>query len=415
MSETEKHILAIVIQENSLAHLLITNADKELFADHKNQLIFEEIKILHNKREPIQYPILADRLRLRVPASYLCSLGGFLFHRRLKDLKNDLIVALNSIKKERVRKEILKELYQQVKEPNFDFEKIQKKINRVELLDIEMETGTIEDCFDEMDKDDMSNLSVKIGLPSLDRATGGFRFGELVTFMARTTVGKTFWVLNVLNYLSASSDVTTAFFSLEMPKISILERLCQIRFSVNYEQAKEKLTADDQAKYLMKQEYKNLLIYSHAYSVGEIEMKIQESGAKIVFIDYLDLLTNHQAKYQSRYERISDLILDLKRLARRQDILIIILHQLQRQAGSGGVPVRLTMARDSGVIEEVSDFVLGAWRPELEYDNTASIPEDMKGRIFIKLLKNKRGPIKIIPCIFDNNSTGKIWEIKWEK
>lgn len=76
------------------------------------------------------------------------------------------------------------------------------------------------------------------------------------------------------------------------------------------------------------------------------------------------------------------------------------------------MPVRLTMARDSGVVEEASDFILGAWRPELGYDDETKVPEDMKNRIFIKLLKNKRGPTKRISGFFDKK-IGKMWEIEW--
>jgi replicative DNA helicase len=70
------------------------------------------------------------------------------------------------------------------------------------------------------------------------------------------------------------------------------------------------------------------------------------------------------------------------------------------------------MARDSGVIEEASDFILGAWRPELGYDDETKVPEDMKNRLFIKLLKNKRGPTKLVSGFFDKK-IGKMWEVEW--
>ena len=69
------------------------------------------------------------------------------------------------------------------------------------------------------------------------------------------------------------------------------------------------------------------------------------------------------------------------------------------------------MARDSGVVEESNDFIIGIWRPEIGYDDQNSVPEDMKNRLFLKVVKNKRGAAVSIPCFFDHNKTGRIWEI----
>lgn len=356
---------------------------------------------------------MADKLKGRVPLSYISSVMECFIHSNIKFLKNDLNKYLNILKQEKAKREILKEINRQAKEPNCDLKEIQNIISKTNLLNIETETGDIEDCFTEFDQMSERNGEISLGLPGLDKAIGGFRLGEVLLFMARTTVGKSFWALNVLYHLISHTQEKITFFSLEMPRISILERLIQITFSLTREEAQEKLKTDKKIREQLKNEFKNLKIYTQNYSVGDIEIKIREDGSKIIFIDYLDLLRELSLKNQNRYERISDHIIELKRIAKRQDCLLIVLHQLQRQAEEGGVAVKLTMARDSGVIEEASDIILGAWRPELRYDVIALAPETERNRLIIRLLKNKRGPVKMISCFFDHSKTGKIWETEW--
>jgi replicative DNA helicase len=412
MIRTEKAVLATVIFENSLASLLLANADKSLFSSHYNQIIFEEIEKLHKEKQFFDVLILTDRLSNKIPFLYVVSLMDCLVHSSLKFLFNDLKLYLNTLRRERAKREILKEVSKQAKAPTVDLDEMQKAMARANLLDAEIETGGMEDCFEELDQISGKNKAITLGFPTLDSAIGGFRYGELLLFMARTGVGKTFWVLNVIFHLILNKQEKIALFSLEMPRVSVLERLTQIDFSLSRNQALGKLKTDEKMKPRIVNKLKNLRIYTQNYSVEEIELKIREASSRIVFIDYLDLLNEQSSRHQTRYERISNLIIELKRIAKRQDSLLIVIHQLQRQAEEGSVPVRLTMARDSGVIEEASDFILGAWRPELGYDDETKVPEDMKNRLFIKLLKNKRGPTKNVSGFFDKK-TGKMWEIEW--
>lgn len=412
MLQTEKAVLAAVVHENSLVLPLLSNADKYLFDDEYNKITFEEIERLYKEGEPFDFTILLDRLKgkIRAPGTYVASLITALISPELKFLRKHFILHLNALKKNKIKMEIFKEINSYVKNPIFDLDELQNIIRKNNLLDVGIETGNVEECFEEMDQE---NEEIFLGFPTLDKAIGGFRFGEVLLFMARTGVGKTFWVLNVLLQLLSHTKEKIAFFSLEMPKISVLERLTQITFSLSREQALEKLKTDKETKSCLVNKFKNLMIYTQNYSVEDIELKIKEVGSRIVFIDFLDLLKEQSSESQSRYERISNFIVGLKRVAKEQKSFLIVLHQLSRGAGDGSIPVKFTMARDSGVVEEAADFLLGAWRPEIGYDDIALVPEDMKSRLFIKLLKNKRGNTKIIPCHFDHSKTGKIREIEW--
>src|SRR4030095_13014082 len=96
-----------------------------------------------------------------------------------------------------------------------------------------------------------------------------------------------------------------------------------------------------------------------------------------VYVDYLGLL-NAQGK--DPYERTSVVGKGLKELAKDERVAVIVAMQLSRRGGDGTTPVTLEMMRDSGVIEESMDFLLGLWRPA----------EGGK-QMMVRVLKNRKG------------------------
>jgi len=67
--------------------------------------------------------------------------------------------------------------------------------------------------------------------------------------------------------------------------------------------------------------------------------------------------------------------------------------------------VTIDMARESGTIEEDSDFIIGCWQPWLKDQHD----EYWNGKMCMQLLKNKRGQIAGCEFGFDYKS-GRIWE-----
>lgn len=204
--------------------------------------------------------------------------------------------------------------------------------------------------------------------------------GHVIGFIARTSVGKTVWLLNLIEHCcNTNRDGHVMFFTLEQPEVEIISRLLAIQSSAMIDPDKEISTREIEMLCRMrdrdnewnwrKQEFvdhfKSLSIVEQSMTVDEIEATINEGSmtygpVQVVFIDYLGLIEGRG----DEYEHLSHVAKALKNIAKRTGVVMVYLHQLSRKGEDGTRPVTLEMARGSGVIEESVDYLIGAWRPE---------------------------------------------------
>ena len=248
---------------------------------------------------------------------------------------------------------------------------------------------------------------ITTGFPSLDRRIDGFNPGELVTIMARAGVGKTFVALNIINHLAGKVPYKMALFSLEMPKAAIIERMLEVFYKIDRFEAKSSVRQGFLDLVEFGSRFAKLDIFDKIYSVAEIRKIVEREGYQIVFIDFLHLI--RPEVIGSPYQQISQVIAHLKQMAKDTRCVAFLLHQLSRQAGSGWTPVEAAHARDSGQVEELSDFLIGVWAPGLNPE----APIDAKYTLRLALLKNKRGERWCVSCHFESRC-GKITELESE-
>ncbi|MDE3097786.1 MAG: AAA family ATPase, partial [Chloroflexota bacterium] len=250
---------------------------------------------------------------------------------------------------------------------------------------------------------------VTLGLPPLDAAMRGIAPGEVCEVMARAAVGKTAFVLNVLRNVSrplrdGGLDGRTLFFTLEMPLAQVFERAAQIECDLPGWRVEDELREETEQHgrivsrttgafdrvYFVDRDfltYKDLDRY--------LDVAAEKLGAPVSFVvvDYLGRMQG--ARGDSPYEVTSTLAKQLKYLAKQRDIPILYLHQTSRAGTDGSTPVTLDMARDSGVVEEAADFVLGLWRPDMAHSQ--GIEQE---RLRVALLKARRGPTTQVDLLF---------------
>jgi len=248
---------------------------------------------------------------------------------------------------------------------------------------------------------------ITLGYASLDKVIRGLRQGELLTIMASTSVGKTWLALNILRYISTKHKFNIGYFSLDDPMETIVERMLQLTLAKSRDEiTKLRLKKEYDELTKITKELSGVKLFSGVNHIPAIENTVERNKLQVIFIDYLSLIN---VKSSNQYERITNAIHGLKEIAVKKKILVIVLHQLSRKSAGGTIPVTLDMARDSGAVEEMSSFVIGAHRPELKDERNGEECKKYENILFVKLLKNKRGPSHMITCHF-NKKTGEITE-----
>ena len=394
MVETEREYLSCLFADPSL----IGRDLGIFFSVDSLRRIYEVMVDLLEAGEPINAVTVAERTEPNAPGSTkrISELLNYVAYTKPKFLDREASDCLYRMKAEYYRKQIAAKCGDQL----YDIEDIRADLANIKVQK-EIHVGqTVADGLVALAGDLERTDSVFCGFTPIDERVGGFRRGELITFMARPTVGKTFLLLNIVHYLK-SSNHRVGFFSLEMPLSAVTERMMQI----HDERGWRSITAwdareQDNSKFIAA--YKNTSIHTRMYSVPEISRIVENEKADVVFIDFLGLIKPSR-EFKSPYERVSATFIELKAMAKERNVVVFLASQLSRLGGDGTQPVTLDSARDSGQVEELSDFIVGCWRPMLN-----SMDSDDKKKMVLALKKNKRGDT--VTRFFTLEPTGKILE-----
>lgn len=406
MIETEKAMLAIIMTNPELVPSVFVNIrDESIFTGEDNQLIFKTMKDLHETKNDVfystVYSILEGKIRYDYFQSILKAKEGIPEYMQ----KRFLLDCIRRLKWARFKKIIVQEITGELSNPLGSLEGIKKILEYYDVVDSERENPDFK-AADEEYKEWITRegTNITLGLSSFDKQIDSLNFGELITIMGRTTTGKTFFALNVVNHLLDCVNYKMGFFSMEMPKITLIERIKQIYFRMDRWELKDKTKESTMYETEFMKKYKDLNIYSKTYSTPEITSIVRKDSLQIIFIDYLGLIRSKGTG--TLYQETTQKIIDLKNLAKDENILVFLLVQLSREGGKGEKPVTINMARETGHIEEVSDFIIGISNPNLA-DNP---PSKYKDKLALSLLKNKRGKTVKTLVSFDDK-TGRIFEL----
>ena len=217
-------------------------------------------------------------------------------------------------------------------------------------------------------------------------------------------MGKTAFILSIMSNL-LKQNKKCLLFSLEMSTSQIIKRLIAILGEIGLITMNHNKLLDDSQKskieYILTAiSYLNLTICDDIYTIEGIRNKIAEERPEYVFIDYLQLMETPRKKQRS--EAITNIMLDLKQIAKENNCIIFISSQLSRALESRcDKRPMLSDLRESGDIENISDVVLLIYRDE--YYKACVDDEDYalnKGKAEIIVAKNKMGATAIIELLF---------------
>ncbi len=249
------------------------------------------------------------------------------------------------------------------------------------------------------------------GFHELDVRTSGFQPSEFIIIASRPAVGKTSLAANVASYLGAKEKVPVAFFSLEMSKEQLVQRMLCTEARVDLLKLRTGFSKDSDWPNLTMaagrlQEAPIFIDDSPALSILEIRAKarrlVAKEGIKLAIVDYLQLMQT-RTRIENRQQEITEISASLKALAKELGIPVIALSQLRRAAEEHRRP-RLSDLRESGAIEQDADLVLLLYREEEEIIEavTEGIAEEGKKQKPTELIiaKQRNGPTGTINFTF---------------
>jgi replicative DNA helicase len=267
------------------------------------------------------------------------------------------------------------------------------------------------------------------GFLDLDRMTSGLQPGELIVIAARPSMGKTSFVMNIVQHV-ATPRVTgprwdptrwkypgypVAVFSLETSRYRLVRRMVSGEAHVSlskmkdgFLRKKEEIPRVEDAGIRLEplpvyiDETPSLRIYDFKARARYAVVKL---GVKLIAIDYVQLMMGGGKRdAENAYERSIELTrisASLKTMARELNVPIIAIAQLNRESekkGASGRP-RMSQLRECGALEQDADFVGLLWREEF-YEDDEQKRLDVEGEVELIVAKQKDGPTNTVKLVF---------------
>jgi len=255
-----------------------------------------------------------------------------------------------------------------------------------------------------------SITGISTGYGELDKLTSGLQASELLILAARPSQGKTALALNLAENIAIRAAQPVAFFSLEMSKESLLQRLVA---SVAQIDAHKFRTG-----HLSREDWRRMtdalgMIYSApiwvddagSISVLEIGAKARrlkrDKGLSLLIVDYLQLITA-RGRFGNRQEEVASISRALKGLAKELQIPVLVLSQLTRAPERDERGPQLSDLRESGAIEQDADVVMFIYRPH--FFKAGATPEERE-ETELRIAKQRNGPTDTVRFVFRSRLT----------
>ncbi len=209
------------------------------------------------------------------------------------------------------------------------------------------------------------------GYNDLDYLTGGFQRGEMIVLAARPGMGKTACVGGMIQ-AAAKAGRAVAFFSLEMPRQKIADRLLCAEAKIDSHRFLAGKIEDWEWKRI--HDASERLWNSGVQIDDTADLTVTELRARarrlshdvsldMVIVDYLQLLRGESKRTENRVQEVTEMARSLKALAREINAPVVVLSQLSRRCEQRDDkrPINSDLY-ESGGIEAAADVILMLYR-----------------------------------------------------
>ena len=384
----ERSVLsAMLLSQDVLQEALIEMNERDFYL-HANRTIFSAMHSMFDKSLPVDPVSLADYLRTE---GELERIGGMSY---LLELNNNTLSLANwhhhaeMLRRDATLREIIAAsaritalAFDAPEDTKEVVDSAERMILSVTDRDIRSNYSTLEEVMGELYEElaeqaiNPSAMGVMTGFNGIDARLQGLRPGQMIVIGARPGVGKTSFALN-LAINAAAKGASVAFFSLEMSKTEIAQRLLSA-------QARIPLSAIRGAR-IQDSQWPALLEATN--DLSRLDIMIDDTPGTTV-------------------TEVSEMSRGIKIMAKDLGVPVISLSQLSRQVESRtGKRPQLSDLRESGSIEQDADIVILLDRSMTSEEAERQDRPDENVTDFI-IAKNRSGPLDIVPLMFLPGST----------
>ena len=416
--EAEMAVLgSMLIDENAICYVLDV-LDKDCFYKDSHKKIFEVILNLYNNHKAVDIITVSDELKR---LNLLEEIGGI---SALTEMVNSVPTSANVshyaqiVKEKSILRQLINSATQIVSlcyEPEGNVDEI---LDKSEMLIFEISQNKREDStvslkeivkesietIDKLYQKKSSVTGIPTGFIDLDRRTAGFQPSDFIVIAGRPSMGKSAFAISIAEYVGVVEKIPLAFFSLEMSKGQLAQRMLCAHARVDAHKVRTGyLSSSDWPKLTAAagklSEAPIFIVDTPAISALELRAKARrlkmQHNIGLLIIDYLQLMRG-SSRAENRQQEISEISRSLKALARELNIPVVAISQLSRavEARADHRP-QLSDLRESGAIEQDADLVILLLREEY-YNPT----EENEGIAEAIIAKQRNGPVGSVKLAF---------------
>ncbi len=393
------------------------------FFDKKHEIIYQAMSSLYEHHSSIDVLTLANHLKSNGQLdsvggpSYLTELTNFVPTAAHVEQYAD-IVAQKALRRRLITAsqqmvslgfDETKALHELIEEAESNLFAVSEQHVKQSVVSIETILAESFERLDDLHKDKKKIRGIPTGFKDLDNMLAGFQRSDLFVLAARPSMGKTALMLNFAHNVAVHSKEPVLFFSLEMSKEQLVDRLLSIESGVDaWALRTGNLTDNDFEKI---GEAMGTLSEAPIYiddtpgiTVSDLRTKARREAHRhslgLIIVDYLQLMSGggRFGSDSNRVQEISEISRGLKGVARELDVPLIAASQLNRSVESRNPQIpQLADLRESGSIEQDADVVAFIYREEFYNPET-----DRKKITDILIKKHRNGPVGGAELYFDN-------------
>ena len=246
---------------------------------------------------------------------------------------------------------------------------------------------------------------IPTGFIDLDYKTSGMQPSDFILIAARPSMGKTAFVLNLVDYVAVKKNMPCMIFSLEMSKEQLVNRMLSMESNVDSQKLRTGSLTDSDWDAVVEGigiigGSKLIIDDTPGISITELRSKCRkmklEYGLSMIIIDYLQLMSGSGKSGDNRQQEISEISRSLKALDREMNAPVVALSQLSRacETRQDHRPM-LSDLRESGAIEQDADVVMFLYRDDYYNKDT-----DKPNVAEVIIAKQRNGPIGTVELLW---------------